>query len=82
MKVIDLEAHFYTHEYIDYLCKRETLPREERGKDGIKLWYTEDFWAPRSYALEERLLELGDARIREMDADGIDMQVNGNPVTT
>jgi 2,3-dihydroxybenzoate decarboxylase len=75
MKIIDLEAHFYTHEYIEYLCNREEFPREERGDDGIKLWYTEDFWAPRSYDLEERLLDLGEARIKEMDADGIDMQV-------
>ena len=75
MKIIDLEAHFYTHEYIDYLCSRKELPREERGDDGIKLWYTDTFWAPRSYALEERLLDLGEARIKEMDADGIDMQV-------
>ena len=22
MNIIDLEAHFYTHEYIDYLCSR------------------------------------------------------------
>lgn len=75
MKIIDLEAHFYTHEYIEYLCSRKELPREERGDDGIKLWYTENFWAPRSYELEERLLELGEARIKEMDADGIDIQV-------
>lgn len=75
MKIIDLEAHFYTQDYIDYLCNRKELPREERGEDGIKLWYTENFWAPRSYALEERLLDLGESRIKEMDADGIDMQV-------
>jgi 2,3-dihydroxybenzoate decarboxylase len=75
MKVIDLEAHFYTQEYIDYLCNRKELPREERGDDGIKLWYTENFWAPRSYELEERLLSLGESRIKEMDRDGIDVQV-------
>ena len=75
MKIIDLEAHFYTHDYIEYLCNRKELPREERGDDGIKLWYTENFWAPRTYELEDRLLDLGEARIKELDADGIDMQV-------
>jgi 2,3-dihydroxybenzoate decarboxylase len=75
MKIIDLEAHFYTHEYIDYLCSRKEFPREERSDDGIKLWYTDTFWAPRTHALEERLLDLGEARIKEMDEDGIDMQV-------
>ncbi|MBW1800814.1 MAG: hypothetical protein JRJ85_08790, partial [Deltaproteobacteria bacterium] len=75
MKIIDLEAHFYTQDYIDYLCERTEFPREERGKDGIKLWYTENFWAPRSYELEDKLLELGENRIKEMDRLGIDMQV-------
>ncbi len=75
MRIIDLEAHFYTQEYIEYLCNRTELPREERGDDGIKLWYTENFWAPRSYELEDKLLDLGEARIKEMDAVGIDMQV-------
>ena len=60
---------------IDYLCNREALPREERGEDGIKLWYTENFWAPRRYELEERLLDLDESRIKTMDAVGIDMQV-------
>ena len=43
MKIIDLEAHFYTREYIDYLCSRKEFPREERGEEGIKLWYTDTF---------------------------------------
>ena len=75
MKIIDLEAHFYTQEYIEYLCNRTEFPREERGDDGIKLWYTENFWAPRTYELEDRLLDLGEARLKEMDAVGIHMQV-------
>lgn len=75
MKVIDLEAHFYTHDYIEYLCARKEVPREERLEDGIRLWYTDTFWAPRSFELEEKLLELGEGRIQAMDELGVDMQV-------
>lgn len=75
MKVIDTEAHFYTKEYIDYIRNRTQFPKEVHYEDGIKLWYTENFWAPRSFLLENTVLEMGEKRIAEMDNDGIDMQV-------
>ena len=34
MKVIDLEAHFYTDHYVQYLRKRQDFPREEVLSDG------------------------------------------------
>ena len=75
MKIIDLEAHFYTRPYIEYLGKRKVVPREVVQDDIIKLWYDDKLWAPRSSQLQERLLDLGEGRIKEMDAAGIDMQV-------
>ena len=75
MKIIDLEAHFYTQTYIEYLRNRKTVPREDRDESIIRLWYDDRLWAPRSFAVEEKLLDLGKNRIKEMDAAGIDMQV-------
>lgn len=75
MKIIDLEAHFYTRSYIEYLGKRKVVPREVVQGDIIKLWYDDKLWAPRSFQLQDRLLDLGEGRIKEMDAAGIDMQV-------
>ena len=75
MRIIDFEAHFYTQTYIEYLRSRKEVPREDRDENIIRLWYDEKLWAPRSFQLEDRLLDLGESRIREMDEAGIDMQV-------
>jgi 5-carboxyvanillate decarboxylase len=75
MKIIDLEAHFYTQGYIEYLRSRKEMPKEHRDGNTIKLWYTDTLWSPRGFSLEEKLLDLGERRLKEMDADGIDVQV-------
>ena len=75
MKKIDLEAHFYTQEYIEYLRSSKGMPREDRDGNIIRLWYNNDFWTPHSFTLEDSLLDLGEGRVKEMDATGIDMQV-------
>ena len=56
MKVIDLEAHFNSHEYAQYLHSRGERPEGP---------------APQ---LQESLLDLGEGRLKVMDAVGIDMQ--------
>lgn len=75
MKIIDLEAHFYTEDYLKYLRSRNEPPREEVLEKSIRLWQGPNLWAPRSFVLEEKLLDLGEKRIKDMDAAGIDMQV-------
>ena len=56
MRVIDLEAHFYTEDYVKYLRKRSDYPREEVMSDGrIKLHLGPGVWAPRSVKLENDL---------------------------
>jgi len=57
MKVIDLEAHFHTQEYVEYLHSREGLPATPTSK------------------LQDSLLDLGEGRLKIMDAAGIDVQV-------
>ena len=61
MKLIDLEAHFLTHEFAEYVGNIET-PLGTMGQR-------------RSTATYEKLLDLGEGRIQEMDKTGIDIQV-------
>jgi 2,3-dihydroxybenzoate decarboxylase len=75
VKKIDVEAHFYTKEYQDYLFTRKETPREEFYKDYIRLWYEPNIWEPHGPAVENRLLDLAEGRLRDMDEAGIDMQV-------
>jgi len=75
LKIIDVEAHYYTQSYIEYLRSRKEFPRETQEGNIIKLWYNKEFWAPRSFKLEDELLDLGENRIKAMDEAGIDMQV-------
>ena len=76
MRVIDLEAHFYTDHYVQYLRKRKDFPREEVLSDGrIKLQMASDVWAPRSVKLDNDLCDLGPNRMAEMDEAGIDKSV-------
>ncbi|HEX7475598.1 MAG TPA: amidohydrolase family protein [Dehalococcoidales bacterium] len=75
MKIIDTEAHFYTQEYQDYLLLRKEIPREENYKGYVRLWYGENTWEPHGLEVEDRLLEIADGRLKNMDKAGIDMQV-------
>lgn len=75
MKKIDLENHFFTKDYINYLRSRKEPPREVVDKDNLVLWYTNDLASPRPYEIDDKMLDLGEDRIREMDRDGIDMAV-------
>jgi 5-carboxyvanillate decarboxylase len=75
MKKIDVEAHFYTREYTDYLLSRREIPREDIQNGYVRLWYAPDIWEPHGLEIENRLLEVGEDRLNIMDRAGIDMQV-------
>lgn len=75
MKIVDLENHFFTTEYIKYLRSRKAPPRETEEEDGLTMWYTDVLCSPRGFEMENKLLDLGEARLKEMDAKGIDIQV-------
>ena len=80
MKKIAIEEHFFTEGYKDYLRKRKGYPRLETTEDKEN-GRTEWLWrGPDDYFLlnperDRRLLETGEGRLREMDRDGLDMQV-------
>ncbi|MFC1871200.1 hypothetical protein ACFLYF_02210 [Chloroflexota bacterium] len=61
MELIDLEAHFLTHEFAEYVGGIEP-PLGTLGQQ-------------RSTVKHEKLLDLGEGRIKDMDEAGINMQV-------
>jgi 2,3-dihydroxybenzoate decarboxylase len=75
MKIIDLEAHFYTRSYVEYLRKRKSVPREDHAGDVNRLWYTDKLWSPRNLKMEAKLLDLDEGRLQAMDEAGITSQV-------
>jgi 5-carboxyvanillate decarboxylase len=79
MKKIALEEHFTTEAYLGYLHTRKEFPKrdfiEKAGKKMVRSW-----WSPTDYRLidpdrPDRLTDLGEGRLKEMDDAGIDMQV-------
>jgi predicted TIM-barrel fold metal-dependent hydrolase len=76
MKKIDLEAHFNTQELIDALFGSKSYPRYEHdpGTQNLRLWYTADTGEPMAERLLNKLLDLEDVRLKNMDAAGIDVQ--------
>lgn len=74
MRLIDLENHFFIPEYVKYLRSRKEPPRETEEKDGLTMWYNDVLCSPRSFEMENKLLDLGETRLKEMDAAGITIQ--------
>jgi 5-carboxyvanillate decarboxylase len=74
MRFIDLENHFFIPEYVKYLRNRKEPPRETEEKDGLTMWYNDVLCSPRSFEMENKLLDLGEARLKEMDEKGITIQ--------
>lgn len=74
---IDLEAHFVTQAWIDAMYANEGCPRFEDGPQPGKrrLWYWPEAFEPFGDVLLDRLLDIGEGRVREMDAGGIDRAV-------
>ena len=81
MKKIAVEEHFLTEDYVAYLHSRKEFPKreivEEDGQTFIRDW-----WSATNYRLmnpnqpnKDRILDLGEGRLAQMDAAGIDMQV-------
>lgn len=75
MKKIDVEAHFYTRGFCEYILARSEMPREESYEGAARLWYAPNVWEPHGAGIEDSLLDLAEGRLRDMDKFGIDMQV-------
>ena len=74
---IDLESHYFTREYYDFLCARSTPPRFEETEDQVRVWLEPsrpDVELQHSHRLRDVLLDLSEARIEAMDTAGIAVQ--------
>lgn len=77
MKKVDFEAHFYTREFLNFLRKRDGYPRYAPDKEtqGPRLWYSSEVSVLHGEVLLDLLLEVGENRLKRMDAFGIGVQV-------
>jgi predicted TIM-barrel fold metal-dependent hydrolase len=83
---IDLEGHFFTDHYVQLLQGRRQPPRQEVDGKSVRLWVepsVPDLCQESTAELQERLLDLGSARLAAMDDAGVRVQVLGisNPAT-
>lgn len=75
MKIIDFENHFFTKDYLDFLRRRKTPPKESIEKDGPSMWYNTGMNSPRSFEVDDKMVETGEKRLQEMDANNINIEV-------
>ena len=76
MKLIDLEAHFYTEEYLRYSRSRKEPPKFETGdQEEERLRVGPNLWQPGSPETSAALLDFEKDRLARMDEAGVTVQV-------
>lgn len=77
MEIYDFEAHFYTKEYVKALLKNKAYPRYKRDekRDIYWLFYTPSVQEPHVGTLLEKLLNVEEKRLHDMDEAGVKVQV-------
>lgn len=77
MKTIDFETHFATQGWVDALYANPGYPRFQHDPltKNRRLFYRPEGGEPYGDVLLDKLLEIGEPRLREMDESGIDIAV-------
>jgi predicted TIM-barrel fold metal-dependent hydrolase len=77
LKVIDFEAHFYSQEFFEFLHEHKGYPHYSKDErtNSRRIWYASNVSVKHGDILVNKLLDLGENRIKEMDAAGVDIQV-------
>lgn len=75
MKIIDFENHFFTASYLEYIRKRQKPPKETIDKEGPNMWYNDAMCSPRSFEIDNKMADLGEQRLQDMDEGGIDVEI-------
>jgi predicted TIM-barrel fold metal-dependent hydrolase len=74
---IDFETHFVTKEWVDATYANPGYPRfvDDKATGRRRMYYREDAFEPHGDFLLNRLLDLGEGRIKGMDEAGVDKAV-------
>ena len=80
MKIIAVEEHFSTPEYLSYIRSRKDYPKTGTAKDMNQndmaaVWFSPDFYMPISAEYGKKLIDVAEIRLRDMEETGIDMQL-------
>jgi len=77
MKTIDFETHFVTQGWVDALYANPGYPRFQHDPTtkNRRLFYRPEGGEPYGDVLLDKLLDMGEGRLKAMDADGIDIAV-------
>lgn len=77
MKKIDFEAHFVTEEWVAKMFENKGYPRyvRDKGTNACQVRWSVDDVEPIGDILLNKLLDLGEGRLKNMDDNGIDVQV-------
>ncbi|MDP2646693.1 MAG: amidohydrolase family protein [Desulfobacterales bacterium] len=77
MKKIDFEAHFITPDWFSQMFKNKGYPRYTREKTAgaCRVQWAAGIVEPIGDVLLNKLLDLGEERLKAMDAAGVDVQV-------
>lgn len=76
-RTIDFETHFATQEWVDAMYANNGYPRfaDDSARGERRLWYWPETFEPYGDRLLDRLLDVGEGRVREMDAGRVDLAV-------
>jgi predicted TIM-barrel fold metal-dependent hydrolase len=77
LKKIDFEAHFYSWEFFEFLHEHRGYPHytKDERTNSRRICYASNVSVKHGDILVNRLLDLGENRVKEMDAAGVDVQV-------
>jgi len=77
MKKIDFEAHFVTDEWVTMMFENKGYPRYVRDEKTAqcRVQWSPDDVEPIGDILLDKLLDLGEGRLKVMDDNGVDLQV-------
>ncbi|MCH9614673.1 MAG: 2-keto-4-carboxy-3-hexenedioate hydratase [Chlamydiia bacterium] len=75
-KIIDIETHFYTPEFVHFLENKHDYPRYVRDNPEQRhMLYTPEIRVTHGNALVDNLLDINEKRLKTMDEAGIDLQI-------
>jgi len=77
MTKIDFEAHFYTENFVKFLYEKKGYPHytTDKAKKSPRMWYSADVSVLHGEILLNKLLDVAENRLKQMDSAGIDVQV-------